>query len=89
MNSDVEARIRSAVSAGEFGDTAALWETYAAQVAGEIRGGRCPAAELAQMRGLIDWTRGVAICTRAQAQRRINVHLTKLHAASVYGRSTH
>jgi hypothetical protein len=86
MDSEINARIRRAVSAGDFGIASGLWETYAAQVAGEIRGGICSASQLAQMRDLIDWTRGVAICARAHAQRRIDTQLTKLHAVSVYGR---
>jgi hypothetical protein len=86
MDSETQNGIRSAVSAGDFGKASALWETYAAQLTGAIRGGSCSTAQLAQMRELIDWTRGVVACTRAQAQRRINTRLTGLHVATVYGR---
>jgi hypothetical protein len=86
MNSVIQARIRTAVSAGEFGKALTLWETHAEQVADEIRAGTCSAADLAQVREMVEWTRGVAICTRAHAQRRIHAQLTKLHAAAVYGR---
>jgi hypothetical protein len=74
------------VSAGEFGKASALWETYAGQVAEEIRTGNRPAAQLAETRDLMDWTRGVVICARAHAQRRIHLQLTKLHAAAAYSR---
>ena len=79
-------RIRSAVSAGEFGDAAALWEIYAGQAAGEICGGVLPEARLARMRELIEWTRSVVACARAQAQFGINTRRTQLHAAAIYGR---
>jgi|HubBroStandDraft_3_1064219.scaffolds.fasta_scaffold560448_2 hypothetical protein len=86
MDIEVHAQIRRAVSAGEFGKASALWEAYAEQVAGEIRGGTCPEARLAQMRELVEWTRGVVICARAHAQLRLNTGLMKLHAASIYRR---
>lgn len=86
MNNEIHARIRCAISAGEFGKASALWETYAEQVAGEIRGGNCGEAGLAQMRELIEWTRGVVTCARAHAQLRLNNRRKKLHAASIYGR---
>jgi hypothetical protein len=86
MDSETQTGIRRAVSAGEFGKASALWETYAAQLTETIRSRSCSAAQLAQMRELIDWTRGIVTCTRAQAQRRINTRLTGLHGATVYGR---
>jgi hypothetical protein len=86
VNSEIHALIRRAVSAGEFGKASALWETYAEQVAGEIRGGICPETRLAQMRELMEWTRGVVTCARAHAQLRLNTRRMKLHAATIYGR---
>jgi hypothetical protein len=86
MDSEIQALIQCAVSAGEFGKASALWETYAEQTAGKIRGGTCPEAPLAQMRELIDWTCGAVTCARAHAQLRLNARRTKLHAASIYGR---
>jgi hypothetical protein len=85
MDSEAHARIRRAVSAGEFGKASALWDTYAEQVAGEIRSRGCPEVRLAQMRDLIEWTRSAVTCARAHAQLRINTRRTKLHAASIYG----
>lgn len=85
MNSEFQSRIRRAVSAGDFVTASTLWETYARQAAGEIRSGNCSAAQLAQIRELIDWTRGAAICTRAHAQLRLNHRRTELHAAAAYG----
>jgi hypothetical protein len=84
VNNEIQSQIRRAVSAGEFGKASALWETYAAQAAGEIRAGTGSPAKLAQMRELIGWTRGVVICARAHAQRRIHLQMTKLHAAAAY-----
>jgi hypothetical protein len=86
MDSEIHARIRRAVSAGEFGKASELWESYAAQVADEIRRGACSQPCLAQIRALIEWTRCAVTCARAHAQRRIHQQLTKLHAAAVYGR---
>jgi hypothetical protein len=86
MHSAAHSGIRRAVAAGEFGKASALWETYAAQVTDAIRSRSCSAAQLAQMRELIDCTRRVVTCARAQAQRRINTRLTGLHVATVYGR---
>jgi hypothetical protein len=86
VNSEIHAQLRSAASAGEFGKASALWEAYAEQVAGEIRAGTCGETRLAQMRELIEWTRGVVTCARAHAQLRINTRRTKLHAAAIYGR---
>jgi hypothetical protein len=87
MDSEVHARLRCAVSAGEFGRASALWEIYAEQVAGEIRSGICQQARLAQLRELIEWTRSTVTCGRAHAQLRLDIQRTKLHAASIYGRS--
>jgi hypothetical protein len=86
MDIEVHARIQRAVSAGEFGKALALWDAYAEQVAGEIRGGICPEARLAQLRDLIGWTRSVVACRGAHAQLRLNTQRTKLHAASIYSR---
>ena len=86
MSSEVQSRIRCAVSAGEFGKASALWEIYAAQVADEIDCGTCSASRMAEMHELVEWTRGVVICAAAHAQRRIDTQLTRLHAAAAYGR---
>jgi hypothetical protein len=86
MDSEIDARIRSAVSAGELDQASALWEDYASQVVDEIRGGVCPKERLAQMRELIEWTRGVTASGRAQAQRRLDIRITGLHVAAAYSR---
>jgi len=86
VDSEIHTLIRRAVSAGEFGKASALWDAYAGQVADEIRGGGCGEARLAQMRELVEWTRGIVTCTRAHAQLRLNTRRTKLHAASIYRR---
>ena len=86
MDSEIYFRLQDSISSGEFPKATALWEIHAAQVADEIRGGICSQARLTQMRELIDWTRGIVTCTRAHAQRRVNVRRTELHAAAVYGR---
>jgi hypothetical protein len=86
MDSELDAQIRSAVSAGHMDQASALWETYASQVVDEIRGGDCSVERLTQMRQLIEWTRGVTASGRAQAQRRLDIRVTGLHVASVYSR---
>jgi len=85
MDSEIQARLRCAVSAGELGKASAVWETYGQQMADAIRGGTCSAAELAQMREIIEWTRSAITCARGHAQLRLNTQRTKLHAASIYG----
>jgi hypothetical protein len=82
---EVAGKIRRAVLTGELEGASALWETYAELIAGEIRGGRCAEARVAQMRELIDWTRGAIGCGLAHAQLRLNACRTKLHAAAIYG----
>jgi hypothetical protein len=86
MDSETQTGIRRAVAAAEFGKASALWEIYAAQLTEKIRSRTCSAAQLAQMRELIDWTRGIVTCAHAHAQRRINTRLTGLHVATVYAR---
>jgi hypothetical protein len=86
MYSEIHAQIRSAVSAGHLDQASALWETYASQVVDEIRGGVCSRERLAQMRELIEWTRGVTASGRAQAQRRLDIRVTGLHVAAAYSR---
>ena len=39
------------------------------------------------MRELMEWTRTVVICFRAQALRSLRTRLTEVHAASAYGRA--
>lgn len=89
MESEIHTRIRRAVSAGEFSQASTLWDSYTAQVAAEIRGRTFSAARLAQMSQLIEWTRGVVTCARAQAQRRMNSRRMELYAAAVYRRQLH
>jgi hypothetical protein len=86
MPNETQVGIRRAVSAGEFGKASALWETYVAEVTEAIRGGYLTAPELAQMGELVEWTRNVIICARAHTQRRLSTRITKLHAATAYGR---
>jgi hypothetical protein len=86
LHSEIQARIRCAVSAGEFGKASALWETYSQQVTDATRGGACSAAELARMRECIEWTRNVVTCAHAHAQLRLNTWRTQLQAAAIYGR---
>jgi hypothetical protein len=86
VDSEIQAAIRSAVSAGQLAHASALWETYASQMVEEIRRGVCSQERLAQMRELIEWTRGVTASERAQARRRLDVRLTGLHVAAAYSR---
>jgi hypothetical protein len=78
-------QFRDAVSSGEFQRASQLWNAYAAERLTEARRG-C-GDRLPEMRELMEWTRTVVICARAQALRSLRTRLTEVHAASAYGRS--
>ncbi len=77
-------RFRKAVSAGEFQRASELWTVYAADRLTEVRRG-C-GDKLPEMRELIEWTRTVAACARAQNLRTLRTRLMEVHAAGAYER---
>lgn len=85
-NTPVE-RFRDAVSSGEFQRASQIWNAYAAERLTEAQRG-C-GEKLPEMRELIEWTRTVVVCARAQALRSLRTRLTEVHAARAYGRSAH
>ncbi len=85
MDSQAHSAIRHAVSSGEFAKALDLWTAYAGQVSAEIDAGTCSEERLAQIRELLEWTRGVVICAHAHARHALNTRLTELHAAAAYG----
>lgn len=78
-------QFRDAVSSGEFQRASQLWNAYAAERLTEARRG-C-SDKLPEMRELIEWTRTVVICARAQALRSLRTRISEVHAASAYGHS--
>jgi hypothetical protein len=74
-------RIREAVASGEFKRAQDLWDAYIMQLEVELRHGSLSATKLAQVRDLMDWSRGVALCARLHAQDRLN----SLLIAAEYG----
>jgi hypothetical protein len=78
-------QFRGAVSSGEFLRASQLWNDYAAERLVEARRG-C-GDKLPEMRELMEWTRTVVVCTRAQALRNLTTRLTEVHAAGAYGRA--
>jgi hypothetical protein len=83
----VEKRFRQAVSSGEFERASELWNSYAAERLVEVRQGR--GERLPEMRELMEWTRVVAACARAQALHTLRERLTEVHAAGAYERFAH
>lgn len=78
-------QFRDAVSSGEFQRASELWNAYAAERLTEARRG-C-GDKLPEMHELIEWTRTVVLCARAQTLRSLRTRLTEAHAATAYGRS--
>jgi hypothetical protein len=67
-----ETRVREAVASGEFHRAQQLWNAYMVQLEEEIRQGTFSTTKLAQVRDLMEWSRGVALCARLHAQDRLN-----------------
>jgi len=76
-----ESRIREAVASGEFERAQELWNTYVVQLQEELQRGAFSSRQLEEVRRLMDWCRGVALCTRLHAQDRLN----SLLVAAEYG----
>jgi hypothetical protein len=85
MDKSLVERFQEAVSSGEFQRASQLWDTYAVERLVEARRG-C-GERLTEMRDLIEWTRLVATCDRAQSLRRLRLRLTEVHAAGAYERA--
>ena len=85
MDKTLVDQFREAVSSGEFQRASQIWNAYAAE---RLMEARCGCGDrLPEMRELLEWTRTVIICARAQALRSLRTRLTEVHAASAYGRS--
>ena len=76
-----ETRNREAVASGEFRRAQQLWNAYMVQLEEEVRQGTFSTTKLAQVRDLMEWSRGVARCARLHAQDRLN----RLLIAGKYG----
>jgi hypothetical protein len=76
---------RAAVSAGEFRRAEALWSDYTAECLAQGPAGR--RESLLEMRELMEWTRIVVLCSRAQALRKLTTKATEAHAAGAYARA--
>jgi hypothetical protein len=85
MSKTLVEQFRGAVSSGEFQRASLLWNDYAAERLVEARRG-C-GDKLPEMRELMEWTRTVVVCARAQALRNLRMRLTEVHAAGAYGRA--
>ena len=72
--------LRQAVCSGDFERAQLLWNECAACLADELSGRRLSEARLAEVRELVEWSRNVVSCARAQMQNRIN----SLHVAGEY-----
>lgn len=73
---------RSAVSAGEFARAQDLWNEYAAARILEAQRGF--GDNLLEAHALLEWTRTVVICWRAQALHTLRTKVTQARAAAAY-----
>jgi hypothetical protein len=87
MGKQVVARFREAVSSGEFTRASELWNSYAAERLEEARRG-C-GDRLPEMQELMEWTREVVACSRAQSLRTVRTRLMEAYAAGAYERVAH
>jgi hypothetical protein len=77
----LESRIRSATACGEFEKARQLWNAYMVQLEEELRRGSFSDGQIQQVRSLVEWCKGVALCARLHAQDRLN----SLLVAAEYG----
>jgi hypothetical protein len=80
MNTQRTDHIRRAVVSADWQNALRLWGDYAAGIREEISRRACTPARMAEAREFLDWARRVVLCTRAQAQRRLNA----IHVAQQY-----
>jgi hypothetical protein len=72
--------IRGAVASGEYERASILWNDYVGCLREELRRGAFSAAGLAEVRGLMEWTRSVVLCAQSHALLQLN----QLQAAAKY-----
>lgn len=80
MDGEATAAIRSAFGSGEFDKARRLWADHASKLQDAIVQGSASQSDLAEMRDLIEWARGVVTCFRAQAVKK----LSTAQAAELY-----
>lgn len=78
-------QFRNAVSSGEFQRASEVWKVYTAERLQEARRGR--RERLPEMLELMEWTRRVVACARAQSLRTLRTRLMEVHAAGAYERT--
>jgi hypothetical protein len=77
--------IRHAVNSGEFERAQLLWNQCVAGLAEELSNRRLSAERLAEVRELVEWSRTVVLCERAQLQSKLNRMQSELRVAGEYG----
>jgi hypothetical protein len=85
MHDTLIEQFRGAVSSGEFLRASRLWDNYTAARLIEVRRG-C-GDKLPEIYELMEWTRTVVACARAQALHNLRKRLTEVHAAGAYERA--
>ena len=80
MSQSATDEMRQAAAAGDWPAVLQLWEEYAAGIRQELAQGVCTRERLQEAREFLDWAGRVALCARAQDQRRLDT----LHAAQQY-----
>ncbi len=64
-------RIRETVASGEFEQALELWNEYAGRLQEELQQQRLSELQLKEMGQLVEWSRSVILCARAQDQGRL------------------
>lgn len=85
MAEQLVAQFRDAVSSGEFQRASEVWNAYAAERLQEVQRGY--GDKLPEMLELMEWTRTVVACARAQSLRTLRTRLMEVHAAGAYERA--
>jgi hypothetical protein len=76
--------MRQAVSSGEFCRAHLLWQECAAGLLEELSNQTLSAARLKEVGELVEWSRTVALCSRAHLQDQLNgLHVAREYAFAV------
>ena len=77
-------QIRQAIDSGDYALATALWNAYAGWLREEIAARRLTQSIWGETAELVEWSRIVLLCARAQAGDYVHT----LHVAMVYGSTT-
>jgi hypothetical protein len=82
MERDLALRMRETIASEDYGMASRLWDDYAGRLRDRLRTSALSAEEMAEARGLFEWSRAALLRARAQFSDRIHT----LHVAAEYAR---